>query len=53
LGFGVIQGLALRDFAQLTGSAAVIVLLSITGERLFAKAQGKLDRRLTLSKTNR
>jgi osmoprotectant transport system permease protein len=49
----VIQGLALRDFAQLTGSAAVIVLLSITGERLFAKAQGKLDRRLTLSKTNR
>jgi osmoprotectant transport system permease protein len=53
LGFGVIQGLALRDFAQLTGSAVVIVLLSITGERLLAKAQGKLDRRLTQSKINR
>lgn len=50
LGFGVIQGLALRDFAQLTGSAFIIVLLSITGERLLAKAQGKLERRLKHSK---
>jgi len=53
LGFGVIQGLALRDFAQLTGSALVIVLLSITGERLLARAQRTSHRRLTHSKIGR
>jgi osmoprotectant transport system permease protein len=53
LGFGVIQGLALRDFAQLTGSALVIVLLSITGERLLARAQRTSHRRLMHSKIGR
>jgi len=46
LGFGVIQGLALRNFAQLTGSALVIVLLTILGERILTRIQSRLERRL-------
>lgn len=39
LGFGIIQGLALRDFPQVTGAALVIVLLTISGDRLIGMAQ--------------
>ena len=39
LGFGIIQGLALRDFAQVTGSAAVIVVVTVFGDRLIGLVQ--------------
>jgi osmoprotectant transport system permease protein len=39
LGFGIIQGLALRDFPQVTGTALVIVLLTVTGDQLIGMAQ--------------
>jgi osmoprotectant transport system permease protein len=39
LGFGIIQGLALRDFAQVTASAIVIVLLTLMGNQLIGLAQ--------------
>ena len=39
LGFGIIQGLALRDFPQVTGTALVIVLLTILGDRLIGITQ--------------
>jgi osmoprotectant transport system permease protein len=41
LGFGIIQGLALRDFAQVTASALVIVLLTLSGDQLIGLAQNK------------
>ena len=53
LGFGVIQGLALRDFAQLTGGALIIVLLTILGERILTRVQTRLERRLTHSSEDR
>lgn len=43
LGFGIIQGLALRDFAQVSASALVIVVLTVLGDQIIGKAQ-----RLTL-----
>jgi osmoprotectant transport system permease protein len=43
LGFGIIQGLALRDFAQVSASALVIVVLTVIGDQIIGKAQ-----RLTL-----
>lgn len=45
LGFGIIQGLALRDYAQVIGSAIVVVLLTITVDRLFALVQRRLGAR--------
>jgi osmoprotectant transport system permease protein len=39
LGFGIIQGLALRDFAQVTASAIIIVFITILGDRLIGLAQ--------------
>lgn len=39
LGFGIIQGLALRDFAQVTASAIVIVLVTLIGNQLIGFAQ--------------
>jgi osmoprotectant transport system permease protein len=39
LGFGIIQGLALRDFLQVTGSALVIVTLTVLGDQLIGNAQ--------------
>lgn len=39
LGFGIIQGLALRDFAQVTASAFVIVLLTLLGDQLLGLVQ--------------
>ena len=51
LGFGIIQGLALRDFSKVTGSALVIVLLTVLGDQLIGKTQ-RLSA-VTLSKSNR
>ena len=39
LGFGIVQGLALRDFAQISGTALAVVLFTVLGDRLFAVAQ--------------
>lgn len=50
LGFGVVQGLALRDFNQLTGSALLIVILTVSGDRLFALAQAIASLRLKKTK---
>lgn len=50
LGFGVVQGLALRDFSQLTGSALLIVILTVAGDRLFAMAQTIASLRLNKTK---
>jgi osmoprotectant transport system permease protein len=41
LGFGIIQGLALRDFAQVTATALVIVLLTLLGDQLIGLAQNR------------
>lgn len=50
LGFGVVQGLALRDFNQLSGSALLIVILTVSGDRLFALAQAIASLRLKKTK---
>lgn len=39
LGFGIVQGLALRDFAQISGTALAVVLVTVLGDRLLALAQ--------------
>lgn len=39
LGFGIIQGLALRDFAQVTASALAIVILTLAGNFIIGLAQ--------------
>lgn len=50
LGFGIIQGLALRDFPQVTGAAITIVLLTILGDRLIGMAQRGTRVSITTSK---
>jgi osmoprotectant transport system permease protein len=39
VGFGIIQGLALRDFSQVTASSIVIIVITVAGERLLGLAQ--------------
>lgn len=39
LGFGIVQGLALRDFAQISGTALAVVLVTVLGDRILALAQ--------------
>jgi osmoprotectant transport system permease protein len=39
VGFGIIQGLALRDFPQVTASSIVIIVITVAGERLIGLAQ--------------
>jgi osmoprotectant transport system permease protein len=51
LGFGVIQGLALRDFAQVTATAFIIVLLTLVGDQLIGLAQSKTRVIMKASKT--
>ena len=46
LGFGIIQGLALRNFAQVTASSLVIIALTITGELLLGHWQRRTADRL-------
>lgn len=44
LGFGIVQGLALRNYPQVIGSAIVIVMLTITVDRLLALLQRRIAR---------
>jgi osmoprotectant transport system permease protein len=46
VGFGLIQGLALRDFAQVTASSIVIIVMTVTGERLIGMLQKRAAARL-------
>jgi osmoprotectant transport system permease protein len=46
LGFGIIQGLALRNFAQVTVSAVVIIVITIAGEQLIGLGQRRAEARL-------
>lgn len=39
VGFGIIQGLALRDFPQVTASSIVIIVITVAGERLIGLVQ--------------
>lgn len=39
VGFGIIQGLALRDFPQVTASSIVIIVITVAGDRLIGLAQ--------------
>lgn len=39
VGFGIIQGLALRDFPQVTASSIVVIVITVAGERLIGLAQ--------------
>jgi osmoprotectant transport system permease protein len=39
IGFGIIQGLSLRNFPQVTGSSIVIITITVVGERLIGLAQ--------------
>ena len=39
LGFGIIQGLALRNFDQVVASAMMIVILTVVGDQLIGVAQ--------------
>ena len=39
VGFGIIQGLALRDFPQVTASSIVIIVITVTGDRLIGLVQ--------------
>jgi osmoprotectant transport system permease protein len=43
LGFGIIQGLALRDFPQVTAAAVTIVILTLTGNLLLGIVQRKMQ----------
>ncbi len=46
VGFGIIQGLALRNFPQVTASSIVIIMVTIAGDRLFGLAQQFANARL-------
>jgi osmoprotectant transport system permease protein len=50
LGFGIIQGLALRNFAQVTVSAVAIIVITITGEQLIGLWQRLAEARLVAPK---
>lgn len=51
LGFYIIQGIALRDFGQILGSAAVIIVLAVSVDALLAAAQ-RLAERTTAKKVH-
>jgi osmoprotectant transport system permease protein len=46
LGFGIIQGLALRNFDQVVASALMIVILTVLGDQLLGLAQRRKALRL-------
>ena len=46
VGFGIIQGLALRNFPQVIGSSIVIIVITVVGERVVGLAQKFLGDRL-------
>ena len=53
LGFGIIQGLALRNFEQVVASALLIVLITVVGDQLLGFAQKSLALRLESSSGGR
>jgi osmoprotectant transport system permease protein len=46
VGFGIIQGLALRNFSQVTASSIVIIVITVAGDRLIGLVQKFLGDRL-------
>ncbi|MBJ7433195.1 MAG: ABC transporter permease subunit [Microbacteriaceae bacterium] len=46
VGFGIIQGLALRNFSQVTASSIVIIVITVAGDRLIGLSQKFLSDRL-------
>jgi osmoprotectant transport system permease protein len=46
VGFGIIQGLALRDFPQVTASSIVIIVITVVGDRLIGLVQKFIGDRL-------
>lgn len=46
VGFGIVQGLALRDFAQVTASSIVIIVITLAGDRLIGFTQSAVAARL-------
>jgi osmoprotectant transport system permease protein len=51
VGFGIIQGLALRDFPQVTASSIVIIVITVAGERLLGLVQRFAEVRFGVPKT--
>ena len=49
VGFGIIQGLALRNFSQVTASSIVIIVITVAGDRLIGLVQKFLGDRLVQS----
>jgi osmoprotectant transport system permease protein len=47
VGFGIIQGLALRNFSQVTASSIVIIVITVAGDRLIGLAQRFAGARLS------
>ncbi|MEY4318950.1 MAG: hypothetical protein RL378_54, partial [Actinomycetota bacterium] len=50
VGFGIIQGLALRNFSQVTASSIVIIVITVAGDRLIGWAQRFAGARLSQPK---
>ncbi len=47
VGFGIIQGLALRNFPQVTASSLVIIVITVTGDRVIGLFQRLAGARLS------
>jgi osmoprotectant transport system permease protein len=50
VGFGIIQGLALRNFSQVTASSIVIIVITVAGDRLIGLVQKFLGDRFSRPK---
>lgn len=50
IGFGIIQGLALRDFAQVVGSSTVIIVIALVGDWIIGSVQRRTGARLVTPK---
>ena len=46
VGFGIVQGLALRNFPQVIGSSLIIIAMTLTGDALFGFLQRRAGARL-------
>jgi osmoprotectant transport system permease protein len=46
VGFGIVQGLALRDFPQVIGSSLIIIVITVAGDALFGFLQKRAGARL-------
>ena len=50
LGFGIVQGLAVRNFAQVLGSSLVIITMTVAGDQLLGWVQRRAGARLGVHK---